>query len=206
MTPEQATAAKAGLRKGLPAAAALALPILGYAAMNKARGESSDQQQIAQAEYEVARAREAQRNAGDVQALRARPSTDPYLAGIYGRERQESEVPQDLAAFESEARKFAERCGRVLAKTAGIGTLLGTAAGGIKSFVKKPLTHAPVVGRKAGWKTQAALGAGTIGLGYAGYKGTQAASGALSAPVGPVVHGSKGLQLPRYVNEYGVPT
>jgi hypothetical protein len=132
-----------------------------------------------------------------------------------------------------EGAEVAEHLGRVLAKEAGIGVALGAMgrgvanmfskapaavgrgmsalgrapqalASGAQSAAKPVLSRMPGLGG-GGWKSKALVGGLALGGGYAALQGGKALYNAGMAPAKVKVQGA-GPALPRYVNQYGVPT
>lgn len=176
----------------LPAAAALAIPILGYMAMRAGSREDEHERAALQRADIQARAIEALRGAGDDQALRGGmgqmvgpPSTVPGFGD-----------DQDLWG----AGKLAELAGRIMAKRAGIGTQL---MGGLGSAGKALVGAIPGIGRGS-WKSQAITGALGVGAAVGAVKGTKALMNQAGAPARTMVQGN-GAGVPQYVNPYGTP-
>jgi hypothetical protein len=176
----------------LPAAAAVALPILGYMALRAGSREDQHQREAYQRADVQARAIEALRSSGDEQALR---SGMGLMSGPPGQVPGYGDDDQDLLG----AGKLAAKAGRILAKQAGIGQVLG----GIGSAGKALVGAIPGIGRGS-WKAQALTGAAGVGAAYGAVKGTKALMGAAGAPAHTQVQGF-GAGLPNYVNPYGTP-
>lgn len=176
----------------LPLSAAIALPILGYLAVQSSKDEMNRQISEEQAIIERNRLIDLARNMGDIQALRNNPQMGSYQQMLYNQAVADNQPMGDLGAF-----KIAAEVGRSLAKKAGIGSVAANA-------VKGAISKVPGIGRGS-WKSQALTGGLALGAGYGAIKGTGALMGAANKPAQVKVQGA-GPALPRYVNQYGQPS
>lgn len=205
MQPPTPQRGKVALNK--PLLAAMAVPAAGMLLMHAFKSGTNNDEQQAHQDIAQARGHEALRNAGDVEALRGgNGGSMKYLlaqrAAEGARSASYDDYPMDLF---KEGSKIADQVGRAMAKQAGIGGaalgLLQKGMGAAKAGVAK----VPGIGKSSGLGTKALVGAAALGTGYAALKGGQAAFSAAGAPAKVKVQGA-GPALPRYVNQYGVPT
>lgn len=202
--------------------AALALPLLGYGALRLVQGQAGDDQGRSIQDNESIRTSASAHNAGDVAALRGQTS-GPSVADLFLQRAMAERPPADAGDYPLELFKegagIAERLGRTFAKKAGIGGVLGSMgrslagvlnrapqalASGAQSVAKPVLSRTPGLGG-GGWKAKALVGGMALGGGYAALQGGKSLYNAGMAPAKVKVQGA-GPALPRYVNQYGVPT
>lgn len=176
----------------LPLAAAVALPLLGYAIMRSSANGMERRREAAAGEGAKERAIEALRESGNVRALK---NSGPFLP-------VSAEVPGygDDSVDLWGAGKLAEEAGRQLAKQAGIGSSI---ISGISAAAKPLVSRLPGIGAKASLGSQALTGALGIGGAVAAVKGGKALIGKMDAPARTMEQGF-GPALPSYVNNWGV--
>lgn len=114
--------------------------------------------------------------------------------------------------FDKAAAADGIEAGRLLAKTAGIGGVVGSAIGAVNKSPDLLLRGAqkvlkPVVSRipGPGLMGKAVIGAGALGAGMLAMKGAKKAGEFGMAPPQEKRLGGHAAGLPSYVNQYGVP-
>lgn len=197
------------MKGGLPLAA-----LVGGLLLARGMSRSADAG-VAKAElkHNVQRFEEANRNAPMNAALRGGVPLDPMGSMLYQGERSDSDIPGDMSLFDKAAAAIGEEAGRVLAKTAGIGGMLGSALGAVNKAPNALVSGAqkllkPVVSAipGPGLLGKAAIGAGVLGAGMLAAKGAKKAGEFGMAPPQEHALGGHSAALPSYVNQYGVPT
>ena len=178
----------------LPLAASVAIPLLGYALLRASAAGTDRQRQALAAADARDRAILALQETGNTQALRGMGPILPMASDVPGY----GDDSVDLWG----AGKLASEAGKGLAKAAGIGS---TVLDGIAAAAKPLVSRLPGIGSKAGWKSQALVGALGVGGAVAGLKAGKAAINRIDAPAKTMVQGY-GPALPNYVNEWGTPS
>lgn len=205
MSAASATDWKPG-KGGLPLAAALAGALL---LRHISKGVRADTAQ-AQGSIDMKRQMDANRNYGDNANLMGRQPLSYPGAMSYQAEMADSNTP-NYAGFDKNAEAVAEAAGRLMAKRAGIGGMLGGALGAINKAPNALLRGAQAVVKpiasavpSLGFAGKAIGGAALVGGGLMAAKAGRKALDFGNAPT-QVRQPGAGPGLPRGVNEYGVP-
>jgi hypothetical protein len=197
------------MKGGLPLAALIGGMLL-YKGMKGSVDQGLDE---AKDRHNMKRLGEAQRNSGTIAALRGGAPLDPMGNLLYQNERADSAIPGDVELFSKGAAAHAEAIGRLLAKTAGIGGAVMKGLGAINNspdlLVRGAQAAAkPIVSRLPGPSlgTKALIGATALGGGLLAAKAGKKALEFGMEPAQERRLGGPHAGLPRYVNQFGVPT
>lgn len=169
------------MKGGLPLAVALGGMLL-YRHM---RNSTNNNLAARQGQQDFDRAVEADRNAGTLASLRGGASLSPLADMAYRRELVDNGMPDDypFEGIDKGAAAHARAAGAVLAKLGGIGSLISP-----------------------GLKTKALVGGALVGGGLLAAKAGKKAYEYGMEPAQDRRLGPPGPRLPRYVNQWGVPT
>lgn len=167
---------------GMPLAVALGAALL-YSQLGKS---VKNNETAAQGRIDMKRLAEAKNNFGDLTNLRGGEPLSYPGAATYNAVMVDSNTPNFADLDKSAAAELMREVGRSLAKTAGIGGMLGS-------------MKAMSLGSKA------LLGAGAIGTGVLAAKAGKKAVEFGMQPAPERQQGAPGPGLPRYVNEFGTP-
>jgi hypothetical protein len=168
---------------GMPLAVALGAALL----MNHMAKSVKNDETAAQGRIDMKRLAEARNNFGDLNNLRGGEPLSYPGAATYNAVMADSNTPNFESMDKSSAEELMRDVGRALAKTAGIGGMLGS--------IGKAITP--------GLGTKVLLGAGAVGAGMLGMKAGKKALEFGNQPAPERQQGAPGPGLPRYVNEYG---
>ena len=195
---------------GLPLAAALG----GMVLLHQLGKNNREAKAVGQGRLDMKRLAESNRNFNDQQSLMGGGQLSYPAASTYRSELADSNVANmgGFADFDKSA-AVARRAGQLMAKSAGIGGAALQLAGAVNKApnlllrgaqaVTKPLASAMP---SLGWKGKALAVGGTIGAGLLANKVGKKALEFGMEPAQERRQGAPGPGLPRYVNEYGVPT
>jgi hypothetical protein len=192
---------------GLPLAAALGGVFLLHQLGKNTRNSAAE----GQGHLDMKRLAEANKNMGDRRSLMGGGQLSFPAAATYNNEMANSNIA-DYLDFDKSAAS-ARRAGQLMAKSAGIGGATLQALGALNKApnallrgaqaVTKPLTGALP---SLGWKGKALAVGGAVGAGVLAHKASKKALEFGMEPAQERRLGAPGPGLPRYVNEYGVPT
>jgi hypothetical protein len=192
---------------GLPLAVALG----GMLLLHQFGKHNEEAKAVGQGRLDMKRLAESSRNFNDKQNLMGGGQLSYPAASTYQAELADSNAA-NFADFDKSA-ACARRVGQLLAKTAGIGGVALQALGALNKAPNALVRGAQAVAKPVvsampslGWKGKALAVGGTVGAGMLANKAGKKALEFGMEPAQERRLGAPGPGLPRYVNEYGVPT
>lgn len=192
---------------GLPLAAALG----GMFLLHQLSKNTSNAAATGQGRLDMKRLAESNNNFGDRRALMGGGQLSYPAAATYNAEMADSNTA-NFSDFDKSA-ESARRVGQLMAKSAGIGGLGLSALGALNKAPSALLKGVQTVGKAVssatpslGWKGKALAVGGAVGAGVLANKAGKKALEFGMEPAQERRQGAPGPGLPRYVNEYGVPT